>query len=60
MERDKIQQEHAEILETIHEFEAILASEARIWAIVKDELLEVREKYNDARAHRDRRLGRRH
>ena len=49
MERDKIQQEHAEILETIHEFEAILASEARIWAIVKEELLELREKYSDAR-----------
>ncbi len=49
MERDKIQQEHAEILETIREFEAILASETRIWAIVKEELLELREKYDDAR-----------
>jgi DNA gyrase subunit A len=49
MERDKIQQEHAEILQTIREFEDILASEARIWAIVKEELLELREKYSDAR-----------
>ncbi len=49
LERDKIQQEHAEILETIREFEAILASEARIRQIIKDELLEVREKYGDAR-----------
>jgi DNA gyrase subunit A len=49
MERDKIQQEHAELLETIREFEAILASEARIWAIVKEELLELREKYDDPR-----------
>jgi DNA gyrase subunit A len=49
LERDKIQQEHAEILETIREYEAILASEARIRGIVKDELLELRSKYADAR-----------
>ena len=44
MERDKIQEEHAELLETIREYEDILASEARIQAIVKDELVELREK----------------
>jgi DNA gyrase subunit A len=49
MEREKIQQEHAELVETIREYEAILASEIRIRAIVKDELLELRDKYNDAR-----------
>lgn len=49
LERDKIQQEHAEILETIQEYEAILASEARIRSIVKDELLELQSKYADAR-----------
>jgi DNA gyrase subunit A len=49
MERDKIQQEHAELLETIREYEAILSSEARIRGIVRTELLELREKYSDAR-----------
>lgn len=49
MERDKIQQEHAELLETIHEYEAILGSEVRIRGIVRTELLELREKYSDAR-----------
>jgi DNA gyrase subunit A len=49
LERDKIQQEHAEVLGTIKEFEAILASEARIHEIIKTELLEIREKYGDAR-----------
>ncbi len=49
LERDKIQQEHAEILETIQEYEAILASETRIRSIVKDELLELQSKYADAR-----------
>jgi DNA gyrase subunit A len=49
LERDKIQQEHAEILETIQEYETILASAARIRDIVKQELLEIRDKYGDPR-----------
>jgi DNA gyrase subunit A len=49
LERDKIVQEHAELLDTIKEYEAILASEARIRDIVKQELLEIRDKYGDAR-----------
>jgi DNA gyrase subunit A len=49
MERDKIQQEHAELLETIQEYEAILASDARIRGIVKTELLELQDKYHDTR-----------
>lgn len=49
LERDKIQQEHTEILETIQEYEAILSSEARIQGIVKDELVELQEKYSNAR-----------
>jgi DNA gyrase subunit A len=49
MEREKIQEEHAELLETIREYEDILASEARLQAIVKDELVELRDKYADAR-----------
>ncbi|MCZ6876443.1 MAG: DNA gyrase subunit A, partial [bacterium] len=49
LERDKIQQEHVEIVETIKEFETILASETRIREIVKTELLEIRDKYGDER-----------
>jgi DNA gyrase subunit A len=49
MEREKIQEEHAELLETIREYEDILASEARIQTIIKDELIELRDKYADAR-----------
>ena len=49
LERDKIVQEHAEVQETIREFEAILASEERIRGIIKAELLEIRDKYGDGR-----------
>jgi DNA gyrase subunit A len=49
MEREKIQEEHTELLETIREYEDILASEARIQAIVRAELVELREKYADPR-----------
>jgi DNA gyrase subunit A len=49
LERDKIMQEHAEVRETIREFEAILASEDRIRGIIKTELLEIRDKYGDVR-----------
>jgi DNA gyrase subunit A len=49
LERDKIQQEHAEIQETIKEYEAILASEERIREIIKTELLDIRDKYGDER-----------
>jgi DNA gyrase subunit A len=49
LERDKILQEHTELLETIQEYQAILASEARIHAIIKDELLALKDQYGDAR-----------
>ena len=49
LERDKIMQEHAEVRDTIREFEAILASEERIRGIIKAELLEIRDKYGDVR-----------
>jgi DNA gyrase subunit A len=49
LERDKILQEHAEIQETIKEFEAILASDERIRGIIKEELLEIQNKYGDER-----------
>ena len=49
LERDKILQEHTELLETIQEYQAILGSETRIQSIVKDELLALKEQYGDTR-----------
>ena len=49
LERSKIEAELAELLKTIEELKAILASEEKVKEIVKKELLEVKEKYADER-----------
>lgn len=49
LERDKIEEEYAQLQEQIAEYKAILASEERILEIIRDELLEIKEKYNDER-----------
>ncbi len=49
LERDKIENELAELLALIAKLEAILADEAEILRIVKTELLEMKEKYGDER-----------
>lgn len=49
LERDKIENELAELLILIAELESILADEQRILQIIKDELLEMKEKYGDER-----------
>lgn len=49
LERDKIENELKELLELIAKLEAILASEEEILRIIKEELLEMKEKYNDPR-----------
>ena len=43
LERDKIEQEYAEILATIERLEAILSSDVLLMQVVKDELIEVRD-----------------
>ena len=45
MEQDKVKVEYDHILEEITDYMDILAKEARVLAIIKDELLEVKEKY---------------
>ena len=45
MEQDKVKVEYDNILEEIKDFLDILAKESRVLAIIKDELLEVKEKY---------------
>ncbi len=49
LERKKIEDELAEIQKLIKELEAILKSKAKMMKIVKDDLLEVAEKYGDDR-----------
>lgn len=49
LERQKIQDEYQKKLALIAELEGILASQEKITAIVKQELLEIKEKYGDAR-----------
>ena len=49
LERKKIEDELKEKLKLIAELEAILKSEKKIFQIVKDELLRVKEKYGDER-----------
>ena len=45
MEHDKIKNEYDAILEEIRDYLDILGSEARVLGIIKDELLEIKEKY---------------
>ena len=49
LERDKIEEELAELLRQIDEFRAILASEEKVLAIIKEEMLEIKNKYGDER-----------
>ena len=47
LERDKLKQEYEDTLKTIERLKAILASEELQMQIIKDELIEVKEKYGD-------------
>ncbi|HEY8516635.1 MAG TPA: DNA gyrase subunit A [Candidatus Binatia bacterium] len=49
LERDKILEEHRETTELIARLKAILANPAEVDAIIRSELLEIREKYGDDR-----------
>jgi DNA gyrase subunit A len=49
LERDKIENELRELLELIAKLESILADENEILNIIKEELLEMKEKYGDDR-----------
>ena len=49
LEREKIENELADLLKTIEELKAILASEAKILEVIKNELLEIKQKYGDER-----------
>ncbi len=49
MERDKIREEHAEVMELIAKLKNILADEGLRYHIIKDELAEVKQKFGDER-----------
>src|SRR5690349_17157622 len=49
LERQKIIEEHEETLRLIEELKSILASEAKLLGIIKEELAAVKEQYGDAR-----------
>ncbi len=49
LERDKIKQEHAEVLKDIARFKEILSSERIILNLVKDELTEIQDAFGDER-----------
>ena len=52
LERDKIEEEYSGLLETIKGLKEILGSETLIYQVIREELLDIKEKYND-----DRRTG---
>jgi DNA gyrase subunit A len=49
LEADKIEQEHADLVEQIKELREILGDESRVNALIKDELTEIVEAYGDDR-----------
>ena len=49
LERKKVEQEHRDLVEKIRYLEGVLADEAKVYEIVKEELLEVKAAYGDER-----------
>src|SRR5206468_2159318 len=49
LERQKIVEEHEEVLKLIEELRGILASDAKLMGIIRKELLDIKEQYGDAR-----------
>ena len=49
LERDKIENELQELLAEIEELKSILASEAKVLQIIKDEMTEIKNKFGDER-----------
>ncbi|WP_139492909.1 DNA gyrase subunit A [Brevibacillus dissolubilis] len=49
LERDKIENEYQELIAKIAELQAILADEGKIYAIIREELQEIKERFGDER-----------
>ncbi len=52
LEREKIEEEYRELLEKISYYKTVLNDEALVFKIIKEELLEIKKKYNDKRRTR--------
>jgi DNA gyrase subunit A len=49
LERKRIQDEHNDLVKRIAELRSILADEAKLLGVIKEELIEIRERFADAR-----------
>ncbi|MBX0358319.1 DNA gyrase subunit A [Halobacillus sp. Nhm2S1] len=49
LEREKIEDEYQEVMKLIQELKAILADDEKVLEIIREELLDVKERYNDER-----------
>lgn len=49
LEREKIEEEYAELIKMINYFREVLANERLVYQIIRDEILEIRKKYADGR-----------
>lgn len=49
LEREKIEAEYSELMKKITYFKSLLDDENKLMSVIKDELLEIRKKYNDKR-----------
>lgn len=49
LEREKIEEEYANLLALIAELKAILADEEKVLEIIREELLEIKDRFNDTR-----------
>lgn len=52
LERDKIEEEYAEIMRNVEWLESVLANEATLWGVIRGELVEVRARFADLRRTR--------
>jgi DNA gyrase subunit A len=49
LQTNEIRQEHTDVLERIKELREILGDEARVMGLIKEELLEIKDRYSDER-----------
>ncbi|GAA0334541.1 DNA gyrase subunit A [Bacillus carboniphilus] len=49
LERNKIEEEYSELIKLIAELKAILADDEKVLEIIREELLEIKERFNDKR-----------
>jgi DNA gyrase subunit A len=52
LERERLEEEYAELMKKIEEYKAILGDEKRLLAVIKEEITVIRDKYGDERKTR--------